>query len=114
MGLELYEGIPVLKFGTFTFFPGLNLTVRKSGKWEEVQPGCPVWLTSVDGLTRKYGRILATETVSLDYVNPIVYNFEHDPNCRSRESLKVELDKVYPDGWGPKVTLVWFWPLNMM
>ncbi len=105
--------------------PGLNLTVRNGTKWDDksypgksldIKPtldahGKPT--TGKLGHAVAIGHVLSTQVVNMDQMEPQVLakvlRHEHDPACMREEGLVIAMDRAYPQGWGPYVTLLWFW-----
>ena len=104
--------------------PGLNLTVRNGDKWATACPGEHLDIkptldphskptTGQLGYAVAVGHTIAAQVVNLDEMSPHVLQqllrHEPDPACKDWADLVFTMDRAYPKGWGPDVTLLWFW-----
>ena len=86
-----------LSFVNPKFNEGLNLTVRKGTKWDQVDYGEAVWLTN------QSGQIIGDAAITAKYVGPLNdmpetwLHHEHDPACRTVEGLVSVLRNIYGD-----------------
>lgn len=93
------------------FRPGQNTTVRTGDKWsgtagQEVE----VWVKRPDNTERLvgYAKIDSAVDTLFDKIVQHYLNLQHNPNCTTLEGLREAMNIAYPDGWGPKVTVLVF------
>lgn len=100
-------------FKNATFHRGLNCTVRSGLKHTlELRPGDVLRL--VDVATKQpaeHAAVIAVSTFNGIVTLPtIVYEFEHDPYCKSQGQLALVLDEMYGKEWiDQPLTVIWFW-----
>jgi hypothetical protein len=97
-----------LLFDNPVFEMGLNYTVRAGSKWaSRLKPGD--WV--------EVGETAAVITEALytswEFLPQRVFDFEHDPVCRTKEGLKAKLERIYGVADIDHVTCIGFvlWPL---
>lgn len=96
---------PLLEFRNPRFHPGLNTSVRRGPRWHGVAEA---------RIPLPDGRLspplpLRTELRRFDTLNDADLAAEHDPDCRTRVSLLLELQRIYPGFTAEEeVTLVHF------
>ena len=101
----------VLLFKNPELQPGLNVTVRNGEKWMQANPlidTVSIRDTANDQVEIAKGYVVGTFHMEADNIPNQILQYEHDASCRTREGLKVAMDRAYPDGWGPYVTIVLF------
>lgn len=80
-----------IEFDNPVFHHGLNYTVRVGTKWaKKLEPGMMVNLNNVT-----VGKINRITVCYFPLIDQNVYNFEHDPKCRTWFGLWTELSKIY-------------------
>jgi hypothetical protein len=94
-----------LKFSNPTFHEGENITVRRGTQWSGVSGIVPI----NDELS---ANILYTQSFVFMGLTDEDLMLEHDPLCRKRNGLYLELRRLY-DGFSPNeiVTVVHFIPM---
>lgn len=105
-----------LEFQNPVFQPGLNVTVRNGTKWAtRLEAGATVALGDTEKTVGE-ARVVFVATFDIGGKHEALVllasllAFEHDPACRTFGGLSEVLDRVYPDGWGPVLTVVGFVP----
>ena len=93
---------------------GLNLTVRNGTKWADLIPGSELVIrkTGVEHIDITSAIAIAAQTVNLEAdesLEEAALAFEHDDTCRTIEGLRAAMIAAYPEGYGPTLTLVWFY-----
>ena len=115
MHLEVSAPTHIMEFSAPEFHPGLNVTVRNGTQWAGMlKPGGYIELAGTDGVDYGCAIVAAVERVSaVESPQDLArwLPFEHALDCRTYEGLAIALDRAYPDGWGPDLTVVAFVPL---
>ena len=91
-----------LHFQNAVFHEGINVTVRKGDKWHNLE-GETVCVMDDAGknFDEKYRgdvHIMGSLLLFFDDIPAGLLRHEHDPSCRTKKGLKVELKRVYGFG----------------
>jgi hypothetical protein len=85
--------------------------VRNGTKWaDNVHAKEPLRIVRTEG-EEPTGEIVNVEfalVTKKEFITDSWLKYEHDPDCRTIEGLTKAMDKAYPDGWGPEITLLFF------
>ncbi len=87
-----------LLFKSPQFHEGLNLTVRKGGKWfEAANPGDELAIvdTADEDKVILRGEVVLSTYGRLNEIPEAWLKYEHDPSCRDQEGLYAEMQRVY-------------------
>ena len=94
---------------------GLNLTVRNGFKWlgNSTFETLRVAKTGEEDTTLGHVEVITTIPIHKDELERYEHllRYEHDPSCRTVFGLRGAMDRAYPDGWGPSLTLLFFVPV---
>jgi len=86
-----------LKFAVMKFDVGMNITVRDGTKWAtRVKPGDKVILAGLNDEPEQRGIIHALYITQFWAIPAYMYEFEHDPACRTYPGLKTIMEGLYP------------------
>lgn len=94
---------------------GLNLTVRNGTKWSDATPGEVLEICDTEAPDAKIAQGVVVAAFEVDHNDPNALRlvesllpFEHAEECRTYTGLARAMSRAYPDGWGPRLTLLFF------